>query len=169
MKITMQKAVLVASVLFFASCGYKPSAKYARTVLGEKVSTDVVISKEDPENSVLTKDAIDEALIEIFHMSLSDKAHSDSHLLIELTKPSYTPIEYDANGFVVAYRMRVTLHITRFHNGEKKKYMQKGYYDFAVVPNAIITDQQRFEAIRNAAKKAIVSFVAHISSEGARE
>ncbi len=169
MNTSMQKALLLASILLFASCGYRPSAKYARSVLGEKVSTNVVISKEDPENSVLTKDAIDEALIEVFHMSLVDKAHSDSHLLIELSQPSYTPIQYDANGFVIAYRMRVTLHITRFHNGEKKKYTQKGYYDFVVVPNAIITDQQRFEAIRNAAKKAIVSFVAHISSEGARE
>ena len=164
----MQKALLVGLILFFASCGYKPSAKYARNILGERVSTNVDISLEDPENSVLVKDAVDAALINTFHTSLTDRTQSDTHLVITLSNPSYTPIQYDQNGFVVAYRMRVVLGITRYHHGQKKSYTAKGYYDFAVEPNAVVTDQQRFEAIRNAAQKAIVSFVAQISSEGAR-
>lgn len=164
----MQKALLLVLLLLFASCGYKPSAKYAREVLGEKVSTSVVISQEDPENSVLVKDAIDAALIDVFHTSLTDRAHSDSHLVISLSNPFYTPIQYDKNGFVIAYRMTVVLGIKRYHNGVAKSYSAKGYYDFAVEPNAVVTDQQRFEAIRNAAQKAIVAFVAQISSEGAR-
>ena len=169
MKVTMQKALLLAIVLLFASCGYKPSAKYAREVLGESVSTSVVISQEDPQNTVLVKDAIDAAIIDVFHSSLRDRAHSDSHLLITLSNPSYTPIQYDNNGFVIAYRMTVILGIKRYHKGKVKSYTAKGYYDFAVEPNAVVTDQQRFEAIRNAAQKAIVAFVAQISSEGARE
>lgn len=168
MKAAMQKVAVLLFILLFASCGYKPSAKYARSVLGEKVSTSVVISQEDPENSVLVKDAIDEALIDVFHTSLTDRAHSDSHLVITLSNPSYTPIQYDTNGFVVAYRMAVVLKIRRYHNGTAKNYTAKGYYDFAVEPNAVVTDQQRFEAIRNAAQKAIISFVAQISAEGAR-
>lgn len=164
----MRKALLLGLVLFFASCGYKPSAQYARDVLGEKVSTSVVISQEDPENSVLVKDAVDAALINTFHAALTDRAHSDTHLIISLSNPSYTPIQYDTNGFVVAYRMQVVLGIKRYHNGQEKRYTAKGYYDFAVEPNAVVTDQQRFEAIRNAAQKAIVAFVAQISSEGAR-
>ena len=168
MSAAMQKALLLVLLLLFASCGYKPSAKYAREVLGKKVSTSVVISQEDPENSVLVKDAIDAALIDVFHTSLTDRAHSDSHLVITLSNPSYTPIQYDVNGFVIAYRMTVVLGIKRYHNGEAKSYSAKGYYDFAVEPNAVVTDQQRFEAIRNAAQKAIVAFVAQISSEGAR-
>ena len=165
----MQKVLLVLVVLLFASCGYKPSAKFARQALGEKVSTNVIISKEDPENAVLVKDAIDAALIDIFHTSLTDRAHSDSHLEISLSNPRYSPIQYDNNGFVVAYRMRVTLYIKRYRNGEVKNYRASGYYDFAVEPNAIVTDQQRFEAIRNAAEKAISVFVAQISSEKVKE
>ncbi len=164
----MRKVLLLVLLLLFASCGYKPSAKYARAVLGEKVSTSVVISQEDPENSVLVKDAIDAALIDVFHTSLTDRTHSDSHLVITLSNPSYTPIQYDVNGFVIAYRMTVVLGIKRYHKGKAKSYSAKGYYDFAVEPNAVVTDQQRFEAIRNAAQKAIVAFVAQISSEGAR-
>ena len=163
------KSFVVVILLLFGGCGYKPSAKYSRSVLGEKVSTFVIISKEDPENSVLVKDAIDVALIDTFHTSLTDKAHSDAHLKISISNPTYTPIQYDANGFVVAYRMKITLKIQRFKNGKVKSYTAQGYYDFAVSPNAIITDQQRFEAIRYAAQKALVSFVAQVSSEGARK
>ncbi len=157
------------AVVLFASCGYKPSAKYAREALGQKVSTNVFISKEDPENAVLVKDAIDAALIDVFHASLTDRTHSDTHLDISLSNPRYSPIQYDANGFVTAYRMRVTLWIKSYRDGQRKSYTTAGYYDFAVEPNAVVTDQQRFEAIRNAAQKAISVFVAKISSEGARQ
>jgi len=163
-----QKALLVFLVLFFASCGYKPSAKYARDILGEKVSTFVIISKEDPENSVLIKDAIDTAIIDVFHASLTDKAHSTSHLIISVSTPSYSPIQYDQNGFVIAYRMTITLNINRYTHGKSTPYTAKGYYDFAVTPNAVITDQQRFDAIRYSANKAFVAFVAQISAEGSR-
>ncbi len=163
-----QKAVLGVLILLFAACGYKPSAKYARESLGEKISTNVVISAEDPENTVLVKDAVDAAIIDVFHASLVKRANSDAHLDISISTPSYTPIQYDENGFVIAYRMTITLHIKRFKNGKAKNYTAQGYYDFAVEPNALVTDQQRFEAIRNAAQKAIVSFVAQVSAEGAR-
>ena len=163
-----QKAVLVFLMLLFAACGYKPSAKYAREVLGERISTNVVISAEDPENTVLVKDAVDSAIIDVFHASLTSRAKSDTHLEISISNPSYTPIQYDQNGFVIAYRMTITLNIWRFKNGKSKKYRSKGYYDFAVEPNALVTDQQRFDAIRNAAQKAITSFASQISAEGGR-
>ncbi len=163
-----QKAVLFLLVLLFAACGYKPSAKYARATLGGKISTNVIISSEDPENTVLVKDAVDSAVIDVFHASLSDRSHSDSHLEITVSPPSYTPIQYDRNGFVTAYRMKITLNIKRYKGGKQKSYSAKGYYDFAVEPNALVTDQQRFDAIRYAAQKAIVSFVSQISAEGAK-
>ncbi len=168
MYLILQRALLLFTLLLFASCGYKPSAHYSRNVLGETVSTTVVISKEDPENSVLVKDAIDTALIDVFHTSLVKKKDADSHLVISISKPTYTPIQYDANGFVVAYRMRIVLKIKRYTHGKAKSYTASGYYDFAVAPNAVITDQQRFDAIRYAAQKAVVSFIAQIASEGAR-
>jgi len=161
------KIILLFLVFFFVACGYKPSAKFARNVLGEKVSTFIVIQKENPENAVIIKDAIDIALIDIFHASLVSRNESDSHLIITVLKPTYSPIQYDENGFVIAYRMKVTLQIKRYSAGEEKIYTTSGFYDFAIEPNAIITDQQRFNAIKNAASKAIVSFIAQVSSEGA--
>ncbi len=166
---SMLKSLLLIYVLLFSACGYKPSAKYARNILGEKVSTTVIISKEDPENSVLVKDAVDVALIDTFHTSLVPRSQSDSHLVVSISTPRYTPIQYDENGFVIAYRMKIVLKIIRYIKGRMQKYTANGFYDFAVAPNAIITDQQRFDAIRYAAQKSIVSFVAQLSSEGAKE
>jgi len=156
-------------ILFFISaCGYKPSSKYARNIVGEKVSTSVTISAQDPENTVLVKDAVDSAIIETFHASLVSKDNSDTHLVLSIGSPSYSPIVYDKNGYVTGYRMNIALSIVR-HNGEiSKNYSVRGNYDFTVAPNAIVTDQQRFDAIKFGAQKAILSFIAQVAAEGAR-
>lgn len=163
---TVPLLLLVFSI--FVGCGYKPSAKFARDIVGEKVSTSVIISLQDPQNTVVIKDAVDRAVIEIFQTSLVDKSISDTHLVIKLMPPAYSPIIYDENGFVTGYRMSVTLNITREKKSESKIYNTRGFYDFSVVPNAIVTDQQRFEAIEFAAQRAINAFVAQVSAEGAR-
>lgn len=155
-------------LLSLSSCGYKPSSKFSREVVGEKISTSILISAQDPENTVIIKDAVDEAIIEIFHASLTDRTSSDTHLTLGISNPSYTPVVYDSDGFVIGYRMNVSLSIIRLHNGISKKYSAKGTHDFSVAPNAVVTDQERFEAIRFSAAKAIRSFVAQISAEGAR-
>jgi hypothetical protein len=152
-----------------SGCGYRPSAKFARNVLGDKISTSVVISSRDPENTVIIKDAVDRAIIEIFHASLTDRAHSDTHLNLQINNPSYSPIQYNIDGFIVGYRMSVSLNITKYHNDLSKTYSVSGSYDFSVQPNAIVTDQDRFTAINLSAKKAIESFVAKVSAEGSKK
>ena len=160
---------LVLVMLLFSACGYKPSAKFSRQVVGEKISTSVVISAVDPENTVIIKDAVDAAIIEVFHASLTTRALSQTHLALRLGNPSYSPVQYDSNGFIVAYRTRISLSIIRTTNGISKNYTAKGTYDFSITPNAIITDKQRFDAIKFSSTKAIKSFVAQVSAEGARE
>jgi len=159
---------LLILILSISGCGYKPSSKYARNIVGEKVSTSVIISAQDPENTVIIKDAVDSAIIEIFHTSLTSKKYSDSHLTFSITEPTYTPIQYNQDGFVIAYRATITLKVKRETKDTIKKYSAIGTYDFSVVPNAVITDQERFDAIRFSAQKAISSFIAQISAEGSR-
>jgi len=160
--------VIILHVGVLSGCGYLPSSKYAREVVGDKVSTQVVISAVDPQNTVLIKDAVDSAVIKSFRTSLTDKAHSTTHLIISLGGVSYAPIQYDNNGYVVGYRTTISLNINMIHEGIGKKYNVVGTYDFAIEPNAVISDQIRFEAIKNSATKAISAFVAKVSAQGAR-
>ncbi|MDQ7043309.1 MAG: hypothetical protein Q9M34_07225 [Sulfurimonas sp.] len=150
------------------SCGYKPSSKYAREILGNRVSTEVVISQTDPENSVLIKDALDQAIIEIFHASLVEKRYALTHLKITMKTHLYAPLQYDNNGFIISYRATITLVITRESKNLKKNYTAVGTYDFAVVANSVLTDQERFDAIKYGSLKAIRAFVAQVSAEGAQ-
>ena len=155
-------------LLELSGCGYKPSSEYSRKVIGEKISTNVIISAQDPENTVLIKDAVDRAIVKIFHASLVDKRVADTHLDFSITEPSYTPIQYDADGFVIAYRATIVLGIVRRTKDVIKRYSAKGTYDFGIAPNAVITDQERFDAIKFSAQKAITSFIAQVSAEGSR-
>ena len=164
----MKVVSFILIALLFTACGYKPSSKFARQVVGEKISTSVVISSVDPENTVIIKDAVDMAVIEVFHASLTTRDLSQTHLTLKLGNPSYRPIRYNADGFVVGYRTTISLNITRDTNGKSKNYRAKGTYDFSIAPNAIITDKERFDAIRFSSQKAIKSFIAQISAEGAR-
>ncbi len=168
LRVALKVIVSILIVSLFISCGYKPSSKFSRDIVGEKVSTSVVISAQNPENTVIIKDAVDGAIVEVFQASLTDKVHSDTHLILSISTPRYSPVHYNIDGYVVGYRMSITLNITRYHNGISKKYVAKGSYDFSVQPNAVVTDQERFEAINQSASKAINSFVAQVSAEGAR-
>ena len=164
----MKIFVLIFITLFFASCGYQPSSKFARNVVGEKISTSVVISARDPENSVIIKDSIDSAIIEVFHASLVDKEDAKTHLELSISNPSYSPIQYDEKGYIIAYRTTIRLTIKKYLNGVSKSYVTNGTYDFNIAPNSVITDQERFQAIKLSAKKAIKSFIAKVSAEGSR-
>ena len=168
-KNSLSLKIFIILLVILSACGYKPSAKYARSVLGEKISTSIYVSQTDPENSVIVKDAVDRAIIEIFHASLTDRRHSDAHLSLKISNPSYSALQYDTNGYIISYRARITLYITRESKNLKKNYTTIGTYDFSVDPNAVLTDQQRFDAIKFSSIKAISAFVAQVSAEGSQE
>lgn len=165
----MKFLFLLILIIHLSGCGYKPSAKYVRAVTGEKITTSVIISETDPENSVLIKDAVDKAIIEVFHASLVDKEHADTFLSLSIDKPIYTPLQYNKDGFIVAYRATITLHITRRTKDVLKLYATTGNYDFSVLPNSVLSDQERFDAIKYSSIKAIASFVARVSAEGSNK
>ena len=155
--------------LLFSGCGYQPSSKEARKVMGDTVSTKVIISMTDPENTVVLKDALDEAVIRRFQTNLRHRKDAKTHLDIELKSVSFNALQYDQNGYIISYRTTINLVITRMTSVLTKRYTAVGNFDFTINPNAIITDQQRFEAIANSATKALDSFVAQVAAEGSRK
>jgi hypothetical protein len=88
-------------------------------------------------------------------------------LKISIGSAVFSPLQYDTNGYIITYRTTVTMEIFRTSEEENRSYTTKGIYDFAIEPNAIITDQARFEAIRQGAQKGLDAFVAQIAAEGA--
>ena len=161
--------ITVTLSLLLTGCGYNPSSKEARKVLGETVSTEIIISMEDPENTVVLKDSLDEAVIRRFQTNLRSRKNAATHLQIRLNSVSFNALQYDSNGYVISYRTKINLAVTRMTKNFTKRYSAIGNYDFAISPNAIITDQQRFEAIGNSATKALDSFVAQVAAEGSRK
>jgi len=156
----------LAAALWMTGCGYQPAAHFAKSVLGDSVSTEVHILMEDPQNTVLIKDAVDRAVITKLRTSLVSKAASESHLDVRVSGVTFTPLRYDTDGYIVTYRTTVALAIAHQRQNQQKNYTTKGVYDFDIEPNAIISDQARFEAISQGAAKALDAFVAQLSAQG---
>ena len=89
--------------------------------------------------------------------------------MIELKNVDFGALQFDSNGYVIAYRTSVTIWVTRHTDHFTKRYNAIGTYDFSINPNAIITDQQRFDAIATSATKALDGFVAQVAAEGTRK
>ncbi len=153
-------------ILMLAGCGYKPTSIYAKKVLGQKVYTDVKVYLRDPENAVLIKDAINEAVISRFKGSLSPRKYADSEIIISLKGVSFRPLQYDKNGYVIYYRAVTTLNIVYKNKKVTKSLNVSGNYDFPIEPNSVISDTKRFEAIRESSKKALDKFISRISVIG---
>jgi len=158
---------LIALLLVLAGCGYRPTSHVVKPVLQESVSTQIVISMQDPDNTVYLKDALDQAVVNRFRTRLTDEAHAKTHLIISLRDVIFLPVRYDTNGYVIAYRAVVTLDIDRRQGEQTRRYNARGSYLFTIEPNAIISDLVRFEAIQYGSEKALDSFVAQIANEGA--
>lgn len=145
-----------------------PASKQARKVVGEKLFVEVDVSLEDPENAVLIKDAARKAVVTRFHSSLVPQALARTTLWLNLSGISFSPLQYDENGYIIVYRANVIIKVTRRSSGKKKSYTSRGSFDFTIEPNAVITDTQRFDAISKASLKALDSFVAQVGAEGTK-
>ncbi len=157
---------LFIALVFLSGCGYIPASKQARKVVGKNIFVEVTVSLQDPENAVLIKDAARKAVVTRFHSSLVPQSQAETTLWVDLSSIAFSPLQYDTNGYVIVYRANISIKVTRRNKGETRMYTSRGSYDFAIEPNAIITDIQRFQAIRQASLKALDSFVAQVGAEG---
>jgi len=158
--------MVIVSMIFFG-CGYKPMTEYSKKVFTDKVYVDVDVYLRDPENAVLAKDALNEAVISRFNSKLVRKNSATTKLKVKFERVTFNPIQYDSNGYAVFYRAKVTLSISYIINDKKGNEKIVGFYDFPIEPNAVISDSKRFEAIRFGAQKAIDSFVSLMAMKGA--
>jgi len=145
------------------------SSYYAKQALGNKIYADVTISRQDPKNSVLIKDAVNEAVVSRFGAKLVSKAEAESVLHVKIDSINFSPTVYDRFGYVVAYKATVILAI-QYEDANKKvqKLTASGEYDFSIESNSVVSDNNRFDAIRYAANDALDEFVSKIAIKGLR-
>ena len=167
----MKKIIVFLLVfLFISACGYRPSAKYAREVLGKQLHVEVAISRKDPKNTVLIKDAVNEAVITRFGAKLTTRELADTNLDISMGSISFTPILYDTNGYVISYKTRVSLSIKyTTKSGETNNFATSGEFDFPITANSVISDANRFDAIKSASLDALDEFTSKISILGMKK
>ena len=147
-------------------CGYKPSTYYAKEEISGKVFLKVTIDLEDPQNSVLIKDEINKLLIQKLDADLVEKESlADTVMNVVINSVRMQTLQYDESGYNKLYRAVVVLKIDYFRkdNGIKKSFAVDGEHDFSIDDGTTITETKRFDAISNAANKALDEVLSKIA------
>ncbi len=155
-------------LLTLTGCGYKPATAYTQKVLSDKIYTDVEVYLRDPENAVLVKDALNEAIVSRFGARIAEKKKATTILHVKFGNVSFTPIQYDVNGYAIFYRAKVTLNVRYDSPTTHGSETVSGFYDFPIEPKAIISDALRFQAIKEGSAKALDAFVSRMAMRGVR-
>lgn len=164
---TMKKYYfLFLLLILLTACGYKPAAHYAKKLIGEKVYTQVDVSLSDPENAVLTKDALNMALQTRLKRKVSKEKNADSSIYVFYKNIRFIPLQYDRNGYVVFYQAHITLDFTFKKNELKENRQLVGRYEFPIRPSAIISNDLRLKAIEKGSLKALDEFISYLSVKG---
>lgn len=163
------KRVLFASTFFIAifasfllsGCGYYPMSYYTKQSLGENIYVESIVNLADPENSLIAKDALNQAIAQKFHSKLVEKSDADTIIRTEITSVSVDSIADNDAGFANFYRASVNISFEYTDKkGNARKFSNYGFYDFPVDVISTITDETRFNAIKEASISAIDKFIA---------
>jgi hypothetical protein len=159
--------ILFGFVIFLLSaCGYKPSINFAKESIGQSVYVEVKFKSDNPKNTVLIKDAMNELIMTKFGSRLVDNEKiADTVIILSLQAFSLSEISFDEEGYVKLYRSRTTI-ATNYETKSKKKkgsFVTSGFYDFSVDNDSTITDSKTFEAIKSASSKALDEIISKIA------
>lgn len=155
---------IATTALIFSGCGYYPMSYFVKKSLGENIYVESVVNLSDPENSLIAKDALNQAIAQKFHLKLVAKSEADTIIRTEITDVSVDSIADNDAGFANFYRASVYINFEYTDkNGNAHKFRNYGFYDFPVDVVSTITDENRFNAIKEASISAIDKFVAQAS------
>ena len=155
----------VISFSFFG-CGYKPSTQYAKEEIKGKVFVKVSMNLEDPKNSVLVKDAINQLLIQKLDTQLvNDESLADTVMNIVINSVSMQTLQYDKTGSNKSYAASVNINVSYFKKSDNKRksFVIDGEDNFSVENGTSINDTERFKAIKSASDKALDEILSKIA------
>lgn len=166
MKYFFTSFLLLNTIVFnFSGCGYKPTTYYAKNEISGKVFVDLQMDIDNSQNSVLVKDAMNEMVLNRFNAQLTqNKNEADTYVLVKLGNVSHSVLASDNEGYAKTYRADVTITVMYQKVGEKAKNISvSNYYDYNVETNSLVSDQQKQEAVKNAATKALSDLFSKIA------
>jgi hypothetical protein len=157
-------AFLIGTV--FIACGYKPATYYAKNEIKGNVFVDLRVNIEDPKNSVLIKDAMNELLVHKLDAKLVHKKElADTIVIVSLNSTSFATLQYDVNGYSKLYKATSSVSVQYTNKKEKlsRSFNVSGSYDFSIDSGGTISDSKRFEAIKVASGKALDEVISKIA------
>lgn len=169
--------LLAVLVFLFAGCGYRSVSTMTQDLIGENVFIEVVVSKMDPQNTVIMKDSIREAAIKRLNKELSDKQNADTIIIANIGSIAFTGLSSDIYGYITAYKVNLVVdYKVIFKDKSVRNISTVGDYDFSVsnlisgtkYTDSIISDTDRYNAIKNAAEQSFDEFVSKLAVYGVK-
>lgn len=152
-------------LFFLIGCGYKPINQNQTFEPKTSLYVDIVVDLVDTRNSVLIKDAFLEAMAKRLGYALKNRDSADEVVKIGIKGVDFFPLLYDTRGYISIYRATIFLKIeTTYRDGKSKVEEYSGRYDLNVEGDSIISDTNRFKAIKEASIKAIDKYIANRGS-----
>ena len=161
----MKSLLLISILLFFSSCGYKPTSTYTKNTLKGKVYVHVDIDINNARNSVLIKDALIDLLITKFDLLIArNKLEADSFINGKILSVNHKELQADTSGFAKVYRETVSVKISYNKlNSKVQTFTLSNYYDFTVDNDSTVTQSKKDEAISIAISKALTNIFSKIA------
>lgn len=152
---------------FLASCGYVPTSKVANTLFDDKIYVNVELNLQDPKNSIFVADTLREMISSKLGKQLALKHEASDIINVKMNNLEFIPLIYDKNGYVVKYKARLSLDFNvLFKDGTSESFSTRGSYNFDILPNSIISDNIRTNAIKNASSEAFDEFISVLAIKG---
>jgi hypothetical protein len=159
--------VTMVALLMVGGCGYKPSTHYIQKIFSGSVYADVIVSRAEPENAVYVKDALHQMIIARFGGKIAPKSQAQNVITASYNGTTFTPISYDANGYITRYRADVQmLFVVRTSKGTFKRAITT-YVEENIQASSALSSSLRIQAIRQGMEKALDQFLAYVSARGA--
>ena len=113
-------------------CSYKPVSKITNDIMGERVYVNVLISKEEPKNSVWIKDSVLEGIVTRLGKRISDDKNAPTSITVSIKTLSYQPLLFDEYGYVTSYKAILALNFDTRLKNETLSVTTSGEHDFTV-------------------------------------
>ncbi len=157
---------IFTSSFSFIGCGYKPSMQLAKEEISGKVFVKVSINLEDPKNSVLVKDTINQLLIQKLDAQLvNDESIADTVMNIVINSVTLQTLQYDKTGSNKLYRALMNINVSYFKKSDNKRksFVVEGEDNFSVENGSSINETERYKAIKSASDKALDEILSKIA------